>query len=293
MVKSNMKQATGHNELAEKAMLVSLNIGQWIGRKQDKEVSNQAQTDFEALPGSGTYYKSIVAKEALKAISSAIAQARIFHYSQTLPWTDDGYRILTSMNYLDYTEGMRKFKSIVQNNVEDFLKEYENHKIKAQKELGKMYKEIDYPVLSSLRHKFYFDTNVMPLPISQDFRMALQKEELEQLQAQNNTRVQEAINNAMQDVWQRLYDKINAVVEKLKEPDAIFRNSLIGNVMELVEMLPKLNLTDDIKLEEMRKEIEIKICDLNPQDLRDNKKERKEAAKQAQKILDQMSGFMG
>jgi hypothetical protein len=50
----------------------------------------------------------------------------------------------------------------------------------------------------------------------------------------------------------------------------IFRDSLVDNAMELTSLLTKLNVTNDPKLEDARKELEKSLVGVTPEDLRES-----------------------
>jgi len=52
-----------------------------------------------------------------------------------------------------------------------------------------------------------------------------------------------------------------------------------------------MNLTDDVELEDVRKEVIEKLCRMKPDTLRHDKAERKVAAKEAKKLVEKMSAY--
>ncbi len=98
---------------------------------------------------------------------------------------------------------------------------------------------------------------------------------------------------AMQDCWKRLYSVVSKAAQKLNEPDAIFRDSLIENISDLCTMLPKLNVMEDPNLESMRQAIETTVGGINPDQVRDNAEVRKTAVQSLDEITSKMSAFMG
>ena len=82
------------------------------------------------------------------------------------------------------------------------------------------------------------------------------------------------------------------MVERLSDPEAVFRDSLVGNIVKLTELLPRLNLNDDPGLEQMRRQIEATLCDYSPEQLRKDKTVRKEAVDSAKSVLDLMAGYV-
>ena len=117
------------------------------------------------------------------------------------------------------------------------------------------------------------------------------KEEISSMKENLNKQLQDSIQEATKDLWRRIYEVIKHASEKLHDSEAIFRNSLIGNIIELVNLLPKLNLNNDAELDQMRKELEVSICQIDPQTLRENTKERKVTAKLADDLLQKVENF--
>lgn len=276
--------------LNSKAMLVSLTISQWTARKFDKKVTEEVRSTHNA-GDAGRYNKLLIANEAIKEVTKATSEARVFHYTNTLPWTDDGARILPAANYLSYCEGMRKCKAQFERAVAKFLSNYDGLKEEARVRLNTMFNEADYPDEKAIRRKYDLRTSVLPLPSASDFRVDLQEEEVEEIQRNIEERMQNAQNKAMRDLFFRLKEALDRMVERLSDPENVFRDSLVGNLVELVNLLPRLNLTDDPNLENVRREIESKLTRHAPDSLRVDPHLRKEVATDAKDILDRMSFF--
>ena len=98
------------NGIQNKAMLVRLSVSMWTARRYDRKVSDQAAADFAAKNDAGRYNKMLVAQDAISRMTKIVSEVRDWHYTHTLPWQDDGQRILTATYYLDYT---RDRKSVV------------------------------------------------------------------------------------------------------------------------------------------------------------------------------------
>jgi len=120
----------------------------------------------------------------------------------------------------------------------------------------------------------------------------MQQEEITRIQQEISEREQQLLARAMSDCWSRLYDVVNHMAERLHDKQATFRDSLVGNIISLVQLLPKLNITHDQELESMRKQIEVKLTQTSPDDLRNSRQIRKTVAKEASSILDTMTGYL-
>lgn len=279
--------------LNEKAMLVKLNISQWTGRKKDLRISKETNSFYGAEQNSGHYTKMLVAKEALKAINKTVNAARSFHYENTLPWGENNERLLPSKNYLDYTEKMREFAHAFDGEVKNFTAEYSTLVLNAQYSLNQMFNQSDYPAESEISHKFNFATDVTPVPSATDFRVSLAQDEVESIKQKLEQQTRTAQAKAMEDLWHRLYDVVEKMSEKLSCEDAIFRDSLVGNVQKLTELLPKLNITDDRELDNLSKQVQQKLCRHSPKKLRSSTQAKKQTAYEADAVLEKMSSYMG
>jgi len=279
-------------ELQNKAMIITLNICQWSMRKYDKKVSDEIDYQYNANHA-GRFNKILMDQdERSKLIFQTANSARTFHYFNTLAWDDNNGRILPSLNYLPYITKMSELKNLYFIYTEDFFQIYPSLKEAQKLRLNGLYKEEDYPSLENLRNKYRFDVKVSPLPVAEDFRVQLNQEEVEKIKKDIESRMFDSQANAMKDLWGRLHEAIKHIVNRLSDKDAIFRDSLIGNVVELVQILPKLNIANDQNLEGMRIEVEKNICSLNPEGIRKNATLRKETAKKAEDLLDKMKGYM-
>jgi len=291
--------STSSSILSEKAMLVHLSISIWTGKRLDKritrEVAEQAGIWQVKPERAGRYVKSLLPQQAesLEAIKQVATSLRTHHYENTLPWAQDGARILPSPNFLRYSTRIRELRGDFDRAVREFLAEYPDLQRNAARILNGNYREQDYPSLDKLRRKFKTSLEVLPFPSSSDFRVDIADEHAMVLRSQIESQVQDAVADAMGDLWKRLYDVVWRMSERLSDPKKIFRDSLIGNIKELVELLPQLNLTNDPKLEEFRRQAQAKLSGFDPQTLRENRAYRGMAAQAAREIVADMQAYMG
>jgi len=213
-------------------------------------------------------------------------------YPNTLAWSVDGWQLLPTANYMGTITEWRKHKAEWEALVEDFLDHYEEDREVAKRVLGDLYDEKDYPDPQQVRAKFLIDLTMTPVPTS-DFRVEVSQHEHDRIAQEIEERVASASQQAMQEVWQRLYDRVEHITEKLSDHTSIFRDSMIENARELCELLPKLNFMDDPNLESMRQEVEAKLARNHPDSLRNDPNLRREKAEEAKDIMDRMKVFMG
>lgn len=278
--------------LNDRALLVQLNVSQWTARKYDKRASKEVMTAHGAASAAGRFNKSLLPmNDKLENIHKKTTFIRTKYYDNTLPWGLDGTMMLPTANYLAFMSDFRKEKGEWESLVQEFLDEYDQMKLDAQRILGSLYDAADYPNVLELRHKFSMDMAVFPVP-SADFRVAIGSEELTRIQQDVERRVKEAEQAALKDVWNRLYERVKHMAEKLADPKAIFRDSMVENAREICAMLPRLNFSDDPNLEAMRQQVEASLIK-HPEALRNDPDLRRDTAAEAKAIMDKMGAFMG
>jgi hypothetical protein len=280
------------SEMHTRAILVSLRISAWSARKYDRKVSQETANAHNTTLDAGRYNKHLLPGDApaYKALVSHIADLRVKHYAQTLPWSDDGWRMLPVKNHSAYTDMIRKGMHTADSLLSDFCSDYPTMKQTARSILNGMYSDADYP--SDIQSKYSWAIEFNPVPCGTDYRVTLATDEIEVIAARTEERVRQAFSDAQSDAVKRLADCVSRIHERLAQPEAIFRDSLIGNARELCEVLTRLNIADDSNLESLRRQTEL-LAMTEPSTLRDNPDVRVATANEAQSILDAMTATYG
>jgi len=282
------------NILAERALLVTLNIRRWQAARTDKKITAEvASTHAVSEKRAGRYRKNAINVEAasFKGVVSAASDLRAKHYFYTLPWTQEGARILTTAMFEEYSREMRSLRNAFDQAVQIFVADLPTLKEAAKIELNGLYNEADYPL--DISSKFAVDIVRMPRPAGEDFRACLPEDTVSHIRSGIQAEVDRATQIAMRDPYERLYEHISRMVTRLSDPKGVFRDTLITGLADLCAILPGLNLTQDPQLEELRKRAESMILHVDPQELRDRPFMRSRIASQASEIQKAMAGFMG
>jgi hypothetical protein len=279
--------------LSSKALLVELKIGNWSGRRYDPSASLSVSETFNNDPEYARVNKALVAKDAIQKIYQIVYAVRRYHYSMTLPWGDSGARLLPGELYLEYSKKIGEFKRKFISRVEEFLSSYPELMKEARHTLNGLFKPDDYHSLRGLRNKFCFELHFTPISEIDDLRINLQKADKEKLKREIEYRQNQLQEEAMTNLWQRLYELVKPMADKLNDPKGIFRDSLVEKIHDLVNLLPKLNISGDQHLTDLTNEIRQKLCTHSPAELRDLDGVRGQVAKDADDILDKMKGYTG
>jgi len=279
--------------LNDRALLVSLSISQWTARKLDKKATKDVATANRASTSAGRYNKSLLPlNDLLAGVHQKTGVIREKFAKNTLPWGIDGTRILPSANYLQFMTDFRREKGEWNSLVGMFTDSYDDLVDEAQRWLGDLYNEADYPSKDKIIEKFSVDMAVMPVPTN-DFRVSLANDELARLQEDLEQRMVSVQQEAMSDCWHRLHKHVSHMVDKLSDPKGIFRDSMLDNAQETCDLLSRLNIADDPNLEAMRRAVEDRLINHHPDSLRNDPDLRRDTADEARKIMDAMSVFMG
>jgi hypothetical protein len=276
-----------------RAMLVALHVSTWTARRYDRKITSETNARMNASADAGRYNKMLLPGDCatFKTALQAASSARAAHYSNTLPWKDDGWRLLPTANWTAYTDTMRAQRSTFDAAVSAFHLDYPRLRNNAPALLGTAYDDRDYPSSATIRSKFGFQLDFSPLPSFGDVRVDLPEEQIRQIETEMQQRVESSIGDAMRDAWQRLYSVVAAARDRLSDPTAIFRDTLIGNVREVCDVLGRLNVTGDPDLSTLRADVLSELGQYDAQALRDDDVLRAQTARKADALISAMTAY--
>lgn len=278
--------------ITERAMIANLSIGIWQGYKLDREASTKVTQGASAQADAARVNKHLVSKESLKPVVTAANNVRAHFYDNTLPWRDNGDRILTRMRYMEFIQAHEALVAEFDATVSKFLDAYPQTIEQAEFRMGELFKRDDYPTVSQLRHRFYVTLDFDAVTTSNDFRVAIDQEHVDKVRAQMDSAAEKRLHNAMGDVWRRMGEALSRFHERMSQPDAVFRDSTVTNVQELIELIPGLNVVDDPNIEQVRSMIAKSFGTLDAKDIRKDPAHRQELAGEAKAVMDKMAGFI-
>jgi hypothetical protein len=279
--------------ITERAMLATIHISVWTAIKHDRKVSREVAEQHGAYAGAGRYNKQLLREaERLESLRSLSGQIRQYFYKITLPWSDEGYRLLPAHFYFELTTKMREFEQAFAQQVEEFLAVYPSYIEQVRPELNGLFREEDYPSTDKLRNKFGVRLEVLPIPSGNDFRVTLSKEEQARVAREIDENVRQSLQKGTEDLWIRLKSVVAHMVERLNEPESRFHASLVTNICELVELLPRLNVNQDEELNRFAGEIRDRLCGFSARELKKNEILRVAMATDAVQILGEMDAVL-
>ena len=276
------------SNLKERTMLARLHVKQWTASKSLNSFARKIESEEKAKSGSSSYYVKLMECDELDKFKKLVAAGRKRHDHMTSPWLDDGVRLLSLAFFDEYMEEMRDFRQQTELALAAFLQIYPAQ-VEAEKvRLGNLFTPEAFPSHNEMGHRFSFEARVFPMYDQEDWRLDVGEKNIAEIKANIERQNLELQQAAVKDVWKRVYDSVSHIYEKLSTPEAIFRDSLINNARSLVDIMPKLNFSDDVELENMRVELKTNLLGAEPKALRTDESVRADKAKAARHILDKM-----
>lgn len=263
-------------------------------------MSETVKSEHRLGAQSGKWVKQLFPPQALEPIKKLDNEARAYFDSVTLPF-DKGIGILPAGLILECGDKMREFAGRRAVLVQDhFLAQWDQWVDWARAEHNGTFEPELYDFYKAEK-SFYFKTCPLPVPDSGHFCTTVSS--LLGVDTQSvDIRVQDAMVEAQRELMRRLIEPVQAMATKLSETpkvdkktglpkdDIVFRDSLIGNIKEIVNLAPKLNIGGDPAIDAFVVDME-KLTRYTPDTLRSDKATRAEAAESAAAVLKRLEGY--
>lgn len=291
-----MEQQFDSVGIATSSMLIELNISCWTARKLDKKVSEEVDAAKNTKVKAGNYHKHLLAGNPhLEAVNKYAAKVRLWNTKQTIPWSDSGGRIVTMENLFNggYKSQLDDHKAEFERLAENFIQVYPTLISAAAFQLGDLFDRDEYPEPEAVAKKFRFQYTLMPLPTSGDFRIDIGEQVKAELMQHYEDHFNERLNVAMRDVWGRLHECLSHMSERLASDEEgnrkVFHGTLLTNAREMVGLLRRLNVTNDPKLEEARRDLENALVNADTESIKDSDYVRENVKNKVDAIINKYS----
>ena len=277
--------------ISASAVLVELNISVWPASKIDREITDKVNSDAGAVRGASQTKKNLFAGTSLrKDIADFAARVRLYHNQHTLPWADKGERMLPTALFMDYKQTMNGYEQTFNMMCNNFYIEYPRLVAEAPTALQGLHKAEDYPDLTAVRLKFGFRRAVKPVPEAGDFRLDIPAYDLEEMRSEFMGQQDRKLAEAMREPWDRLHKVLLATAEKLTDVEGDdgkkrYHDTLLTNPLELCALLTKLNITNDPKLEEARRQVEVAMLNADMESIKEDADTRSQLKSKVDAII--------
>ena len=276
--------------LATSASMVELTIGVPTFRKKDKKVEAEAEVSNGAAKGTVSASKKTIISKKHKAIESLRNAIRSeYHYKKTAPWLASGIRLLPNGLLIDYQNTMADFQKEFELLVDDFMEDYSWEIAEAQLKMGQLFDPKLYPPVDVMRKKFYMTVLIIPLPDSGDFRVDIPQQALEDTRQQYDSFYKSQIVAITEDIMQKLHAPLSNMSNMLdyaaEDKPTGFRDTLVQNVLEVVDVMKTCNVAQDPKVEQIRLELRDALIGVTPDTLRNSETQRVNTKEKVDRII--------
>lgn len=288
--------------IANRAMKFRLSRGGTAKRVRDK--------DAEALVKSTMGDEGqIVSRETFTDKGNLVYQYQAvgnemycYHVKSTLPFGDNGDRLLPNAAYFDYTTEMQNFISKTDHLKAQILAQWpvlvhtdmnvRNARLTAQ---GKppTAKVEDYPTLQQMESRLYVNWYPEPVMTSGDFRFALPPDMLAKVDEQ----ICALVADAGRELYVRMLKPVSAFIGKLNtftgDKGQRWHDSFIDNLNGLSKELPKLNVNDDPVVTSLLQQIDaiVKPYAFQPDALKEDEFARSQVKAKLEALEVQLKGY--
>ena len=280
--------------ITSSAVIVELNISVWTANKLDRTATDKVVSDNSAVANAAQVRKNLMAGTSMrKEIADYAAACRLWHNTRTLPWADKGARLLSTSLFMDYKTEANTRRAHFEQQVNNFIAAYPALVQTAQNYLGGLFNPEDYPDAEEVRDKFGFRLVFSPVPESNDFRLQVAENDLQELREQYEESFSSRLADAMREPWDRLHKLLTNMSAKLTDNDTDtevkkrYHDTLITNAQDMCSLLTHLNVTKDPKLEQARRDLELTMLGADIDDIKESPLARKNIKDKLDAILGQ------
>ena len=272
------------NELRQTMGAVKLSFS-WLGtqRKLSDLQTKQAADTFHAATDLVTASKRLIdTKNATyRTLTALKSQASAYWRSMTLPYPQEGVRLIKQSDVAAFEAKMREFKEQLAAAASNLQLEYESIKEAAREKLGDLFNPLDYP--PTLEGVFGVKWEYPPVE-PPNYLMTFNPE----LYAQEQTRIQQRFETAVmmaEDAFaEQLQEMISHLIDRLTdEPDGTkkqFRASAIENFKEFYDNFRRMNVRSNAQLDGLIQQANDLVAGVDAADLRKNHDLRRNLSQQ-------------
>lgn len=142
------------------------------------------------------------------------------------------------------------------------------------------------------------------MPTANDFRVDMDQDTINDIRHDIERQTQETIANSQQHIFNEVATLLGRMVERLDayapgkrsrdnntKTQGIFRDSLVTNIRDIVQILPGLNIANSEAINDIIKQLD-DIAQENPKELRNDPHVRNDTKRKAKQLLDTVNSYI-
>jgi hypothetical protein len=267
-------------ELGKYAMLVSVNIinGGLLGERKDAQASELVQTTYNVSHRRAKASKYLLDRtdKRIRRVIAGSQRVREVIYKYTLPWGDEKMRLVTTGVINEFRAKLKQALREVDEIREEYLNIYPDLVAQSEFDLGPLFDSSQYPTVDQARNLFKTNVNWWPFPETGHFVAEVSHAAASEAKHSMEREIEERLIEATHDMVRRAQEVVAAFIEKLEATEATFtgaysdetetwksngviRDSLIDNISETADLISRMNLTGNPKIEKAVKDLN-RLC---------------------------------
>ena len=275
--------------LRDKAMMVQLRVCKPQMTKKDKTTTREVAVDKKASESAVAVVKRLYPKHLIAPIVSVENAARRYVDSMTES-RGISLGLLPCKLFMQFHPRIGAHRVQFFQAVTVFLGNYANVMAEAQRGTGDMFDMDEYPDVAALKEQFSFDVLYPNLDESNAITLQMESEALEIYRAEVERQTLDNEQRRNKTLYARLAAEVRRIHTQCSNPNGKIYDSLTGNLADLLEILPALNLNDDPEFAVLCTEAAALV--VNPVALRTVETVRESVAATAADMLKKMEAFL-
>lgn len=282
--------------LAEMYAAVRLSFTWWgtkraLSDAQTAEASAQfgAQSDYVAAQKRLVNTKN----EFWRKVTGCRSAAREYWHSHTLPFPDQGIRLIKRTDILKFDTEMARQQANLGEAVEALSVAYDDLVLEARISLGKLFRASDYPSTIADQFSLSWDyIEVRPPNYLKDASPAIYEEAVKRVEAR--------FNQAVEMAEQAFIDEFGTMVHRLSDrmgpsedgKQKVFRDSVVTNLVDFFSRFKDMNVGSSEALDELVAQAEGLVKGISPESLRTNPELRAQIKSQMDTVFGSLQSMM-
>ena len=188
-----------------------------------------ARTSAPGLPVWPQAWRNNVGPSARAALGAALSEARTAHYASPCPGTTMGRGFSPSST--------------------QFTEDYDSQVEQPWPDLGKLFRIEEYPSKEDLRDRVSIRHGITPVSDAEHFIANLASDDTDRVKRDIDRHIEEQLHDSVGDLYRRLTEAVEPLSERSNEDGdgklLSFRDTVISNIQDLLDMVPGLNIFGD------------------------------------------------
>lgn len=278
------------------SLLCEFNASVWTARKLDRSES------AKVVDGAGAKSKAaarvnknlLAGRPELDQIAQLVTEARNYVYANTVPWSDNGQRLLITSRFPKFNQRMEDYKAQFDDMVRAFVDVYPTLITAQAMALGAMFNRTEFPIAAEIPSKFAMACEYLPVPSSGDLRVDIGNQAQDELRAKLERMADTRVDRAMADVTAKFTAHLTRMADRLltdkddktgEDKGRRFHDTLVSGALDLCDLLQDYNITGDPLLSLARKTLEEQLVGVTANTLREDPIKRAEVRSTVSSIL--------